>query len=97
MFRDLLSQPLVQPFLGRSPDPAYCYENKVTVAAGGLQKVKVDLKEILAELTFVVKGAPGGKVTTINLAIGRDVVSPGDVTVDPWDDSADPDGNDDGI
>ncbi len=47
----------------------------------------------------------GGKVTTINLTIGRDVVSPGDVTVDPWDDSADPidgeatdpDGNADGI
>lgn len=50
-----------------SPDPAYCYENKVVITSGGVQQVKVSPKEILAELTFVVKGVPRGTVAQVSV------------------------------
>lgn len=46
-----------------SPEPAYCYENRVVITENDVQKVKIKMKELLAEMTFVIKGVSRG--TTI--------------------------------
>lgn len=45
-----------------SPEPAYCYEDRIVITENGVQNVKVKMKEILAEMTFIIKGAPNGTI-----------------------------------
>lgn len=45
-----------------SPEPAYYCEDRIVVTEGGVQRVKVTMKEILAEMTFIIKGAPDGTI-----------------------------------
>lgn len=43
-----------------SPEPAYCCEDKIVVTEDGVQRVKVAMKEILAEVTIIINGIPRG-------------------------------------
>lgn len=45
-----------------SPEPAYCYEDRIVITESGVQTVKVKMKELLAEMTFSIKGVPNGTI-----------------------------------
>lgn len=45
-----------------SPEPAYCYEDRIVITESGVQTVKVKMKELLAEMTFIIKGVPNGTI-----------------------------------
>lgn len=77
-----------------SPEPAYCSENKVVITKKGVQKVDVKMREILADMTFVLKGVPNGTILVGSVesaaagifprfdeAIGEMVAEPSDVIV----------------
>lgn len=43
-----------------SPEPAYCYEDRIVITENSVQTVKVKMKEVLAEVTVVINGIPRG-------------------------------------